>query len=656
MELSDYIAKINKKFVKEALDSPNLMSDMAMMEKYMSESYNDRILVELLQNADDALSKKVILSYSKKYIYFANNGRDFNESDLEAISRSGNSNKKRGINIGYRGVGFKSSTAISNEIYIFSANTIFSFSKSVCAKTLQMDDDNVPTVRIPFLLNNESVENELKENVRFLNDKGYTTIFAFKTDKHNKISEELKELNSTFLLFLKNVEDFEINWLDTSKKLTAQRLQDVVTLDDEYSSSSWKIINDNNIQLGFKYENDVIIPCEKSEAVYHCFLPTFDSLPYCFKVNADFPTDPSRKHLTLDENTEHLITRSAELLIKYIQNNIDVDTGIFDVLNNIISFSKTATIFQNEYKKQLQKKLMVSLNNNSIIPISKLKIFNDIFEPSEIKDIRKNSTYINEISPKNLGITDKYISNFTLDRYSIEDYCEILKDGDFVENSSVIIVAKLYSIIINDGKLDWNKLDGLYIPCKSGKIRVCEASGSDLDQKFLNFLSSFVVSNKYENFMNHYGFAIKNREGTIIFNNVTKTISNVNNTYISKWKSAEEQCVLFEEHLGNHAKGVGSQNLGYDVESITPDGKKRYIEVKSVSSTGEFVMTNNEYSAANIYKNNYYMCLIHQNDEEVSFTYIRNPIDNLDLEKRVKAWEWVCNKYSGESYKIKLCE
>lgn len=656
MELSNYIEQINKKFIKEALDSPNLMTDMAMMEKYMSESYNDRILIELLQNADDALSTKTMLSYSKNYVYFSNNGRDFNESDLEAISRSGSSNKKRGDNIGYRGIGFKSSAAISNEIYIISANTIFSFSKKICASTLNMDEASVPTVRIPFLIDSENIDKELKDNIKFLNGKGYTTIFAFKTNKHEKISEELDDINGTFLLFLKNVESFKIDWMNINKEITAERDNSIITLKDMNGTSSWMIVGDNTIQLGFKYENGRIIPCEKNEAVYHCFLPTFDSLPFCFKVNADFSTDPSRKHLTLDDETELLISKSAEILVDYIQDNIDIDNGIFEILNNVISFTKTATLFQNEYKKKIQGNLIVTLNDNSKVKLSTIKLFNEIFEPSEIKNIRINSKYINSVSPKNYGITDKFIAYFTNDKYNINDYYKILEEKDFIDKSNVVTIAKIYSLIINEGNIDWNKLDNSYIPCKDGSSRLVDSKKENIDSNFLNFIGSFIVSSKYENFISHYNITKSGKNITINFNNVTKEINNVNNTYISKWKTAEEQCVMFEEYLGNTAKGVGSQNLGYDVESITSDGKKRYIEVKSVSANGEFVLTNNEYSSANIYKDNYYMCLIYQNDSEISFTYIQNPIENLELEKRVKVWEWVCNKYSGESYKVKLGE
>ena len=107
--------------------------------------------IDKLQNADDAGAKRVCVSEIGDAVIFSNDGRPFDENDIMSICRSGASNKRRGNNIGYRGVGFKSATVISNEIIIYSADVYFTFSKSLCAKALNVSCDKVPTVRIPFI-------------------------------------------------------------------------------------------------------------------------------------------------------------------------------------------------------------------------------------------------------------------------------------------------------------------------------------------------------------------------------------------------------------------------------------------------------------------------------------------------------------------------
>ena len=95
------------------------------------------------------------------------------------------------------------------------------------------------------------------------------------------------------------------------------------------------------------------------------------------------------------------------------------------------------------------------------------------------------------------------------------------------------------------------------------------------------------------------------------------------------------------------------QNLGYDVESTKPDGSKRYIEVKSVSrSDSSFSLTNNEYTAAHQYGDDYYICLLQHGDEKSKAIYIQNPLKKLRLEKRVRQWEWYCEEYQGEEIDI----
>lgn len=129
--LKEEIQTISNNFIQEARKSPALLSDMAAMEKYMAESYSGRVFAELLQNADDCCSTKVGIYQIGNNLFFANNGRPFNSDDITAICRSGASSKKRGQGIGYRGVGFKSSTHISNEIIIWSNGVSFSFSKAI---------------------------------------------------------------------------------------------------------------------------------------------------------------------------------------------------------------------------------------------------------------------------------------------------------------------------------------------------------------------------------------------------------------------------------------------------------------------------------------------------------------------------------------------
>ena len=150
--MQQYIESLTHRFLDEAMQSPLLCEDMAHMEQYLAESYSNRSFIELIQNADDAFSTKVYIMLAHNNLYVANNGRPFNKEDIDAICRSGSSKKIRGESIGYRGVGFKSTTSFSNSIIISSGNNNFAFSKERVAEALKVSQQNVPAIRVPFYI------------------------------------------------------------------------------------------------------------------------------------------------------------------------------------------------------------------------------------------------------------------------------------------------------------------------------------------------------------------------------------------------------------------------------------------------------------------------------------------------------------------------
>ena len=139
-------------------------------------------------------------------------------------------------------------------------------------------------------------------------------------------------------------------------------------------------------------------------------------------------------------------------------------------------------------------------------------------------------------------------------------------------------------------------------------------------------------------------------ERTPVSESEIKSVKKEIKPQIAKWRSAEQQCIEIEKFFGNVAVDVSKKNVGYDIESTTPDGKKRYIEVKSIKEDGSFSITNNEYTAAHQYGDQYYMCLLIQSAQNIQAIYIQNPIENISFEKRIKQWEWYCDTYAGDSF------
>ena len=330
------IKQINISFIAEAKNSPALLADMAAMEKYMSESYSGRIIVELLQNADDARSSRVYITEKDGNVIFANNGRPFNDADVMAISRSGASEKKRGETIGYRGIGFKSTSFLSSEIIIYSNETAFSFSKAKTAEALGIDEEHVPTIRIPFLVDAAPYKDVIDE----LQDDGYTTIFIFKSSNKEVLREEIESLSSDLMLFLKNLKEIETSGMGEDKLLRVTRRSKDWGQEITIDKKKWGLIDDC---IAFKMEDNVFVGCDSEDAVYYTFLPTYDKTPYPFKLNGDFSTDPSRKHIRQDETTlttlNALAVSIANVVEKAFANPSPIYKNLLSMINDSVSFS-----------------------------------------------------------------------------------------------------------------------------------------------------------------------------------------------------------------------------------------------------------------------------------------------------------------------------
>ena len=667
---SETVKKISTSFIQEAQKSPQLISDMARMEFYMSESYNGRLLVELLQNADDAQSTKIFCYYNNGNFYFANNGRPFDEDDLIAISRSGASTKKRGVTIGYRGIGFKSASAVSNDILIYSSDTCFSFSKKQTAKMLNMSENDVPTIRIPILVN--SIDKEIANDVSYLQNSGFSTIFIFKNANVCSLVEDIRDINDGYFIFLNYIQECCIDLkiipylkycIHRSFKHNNQR----IVVNDGDKESQWNIIKKDEVSIALYLDGDVIVPCSEDKAFYHCYLPTLEKCIYPCKINADFSTDPSRKHITLDEKTKESLSKIADIIMTLLKKAVDeADTGIykniFSMLLKAPSFSKVNIFLKEILSKRIVSQKWLKLTNGELITASEYKIFPSTFSIERIEQIRKIPGKISEQSlPNNVYMNiddiDTFLEKYSECSFSLDlitaDMCNIL----FVKQLNEESYIQLLTNIIREEKISSllncsaTSIDSVYVKNIDNvwvKLRDLGKSNKKLQSKLKTELKERLSNSEVLWLQNKVGNSQLIIEGVESSESLPE-IRIVNQPYktnidphISKWRDAESKCLQIEEFFGNVAEDVSLKNVGYDIYSITPSGEKRYIEVKSVKKDYSFSLTNNEYTAAHQYGNQYYICLLVESDAELEVRYIKNPLANAIFEKRVKQWEWIC--------------
>ena len=686
--MNNELSKLREALIAEAKSSPMLLSDLAGLEAYVSESYNSRSFIELLQNADDAKATKFYVKRSGDYLFVANNGRPFNIKDLESLCRSASSNKVRGTSIGYRGIGFKSVVSFAKEVHLLSGNFEITFSKEL-SKKLIPQAAKIPLIRIPHELD-KSIKNELSDEIKKIQDEGFETIFIFSGVLANQIDEEYTSFASTTLLFLHNIQVIKI---DLSKKVTANiavidenekgRILRVSTTD---AITNWFVCSDSNCSIAFSMNNGKVSRLSKSDAIIHAFLPTEDSCGLGVVVNGDFSTDPSRRHLIMDETTIKVISKLANLyasLFKYaLANN---DKGVIDALMpyfdlKLIQLMKQS--FEKEFAKNIKDAFGKELSDIKLAPSwLNAEDFAKIMEASNLPYIALECSEV-------LGLNDflKYLGNKP---EIVESLIKKVRQAEISVLGYAQIVAAAIKEVLMNHKIPSLTTTDLVISdgglCSFEEINDNE---EEIDESYLQLLADNGISeNDISQFLKKTGlskinevqFSDEGDDNDFYDNNDdednydnkktynptsisqwfddadTSSRPVANNEGIQKWRSAEENTLAALNANGFRLKDVSKQNLGFDLEGSDPNGKSIYIEVKSIDYVGQkFRMTNNEFAAAQYKPSNYYLALVYQNKDSFEISLIKDPVNRLNLTRQVVQWVWECSDYEYKPMRFKL--
>lgn len=665
------ILDISNSFMTEALSSPRMLEDLAAMERYMSESYDGRTFVELLQNADDANSQRVKVFVIDDTLVVANDGRPFNKSDIMAICRSGASSKQRGSNIGYRGVGFKSATTISTEIVIYSADTYFTFSKSICAQHLQKSADAVPTVRIPFLYDRDKLTFGVSSAIDACKKDGYTTFFIFLNARIDKFLHELEGFDVGWLLFLKRISEVTVECGSFKKKCSIKRKsisETDILLSVSGIKNQWYVISRDNISIAFKYDSvEGVLPCGTDEAVFHCFLPTLDKTGFPFKVNADFSTDPSRKHIIQDESTNKALCNIQQLfsdvICRIVRDENEKLYPILSLLNTHTTLNSLVTQFENGLLEKLRTREWVPLNNGQFVKPNSAKILPKWLNDSERNQILTNVSYIaaKTVKLKLVEKTEKVsvlLNKLGTPEITIRELSDIIMNADHVQHIPAELLGKMFVYCYRAISLDERLVRNLFVPLAKGYIPLSETSSdTELNAEFVAVVKSLLTAKETDTLSISYEvFSVLQKKKGNIPTLLKKpetlpedTSAKASRLAINKWKTPVQNCVAVETLNGNTAKDVGKKCDEYSVISTDAEGKISYIAVKTVGILGDsFKLTESEYSAAQRLGDNYKVYLFTTDTSNIKYTVVVNPVDTTHMRKVVKEWEWLCDSYESD--------
>lgn len=165
-ELTTELEDLFRRAVASYRANPNLIPEHANHEESIRVGgYSNRTLLELVQNAADAMSGanddgegagrvEIVLDLDSNTMYCANAGRPFSKNGLTAIAHAHLSGK-RGDEIGRFGLGFKSVLAVTDAPQVFSRSISFEFNSLAARQELSTSSRGLrrlPILRTPTLL------------------------------------------------------------------------------------------------------------------------------------------------------------------------------------------------------------------------------------------------------------------------------------------------------------------------------------------------------------------------------------------------------------------------------------------------------------------------------------------------------------------------
>ena len=656
--MKQFVQSLTNEFLAEAKSSPRMFEDLAAMEHYMAESYDGRAFVEILQNADDANASSLAIFPCGADFVIANNGRPFNQDDLIAICRSGASSKRRGSGIGYRGIGFKSATSISTEIIIYSSGVYFTFSKSRCAREMNKSADRVPTVRIPFLVNDSNIGKSLQQAISKYEKAGYTTFFIFKDGNRDKLLAELTDISSGWLLFLNHVESITVDLAHLSKKVKIMRRPikaNHFLFTDKEDGQSWLIVNgENNAAIAFKYDQH-IVPCGNDEALFHCYLPTLDSLGYPLKANADFSTDPSRKHIIInDDETKRSIENIARLIVGLLSDSsFDDQPYLIDLIATRSGISEASSFLDHQIMSLLKTARWIPLQSGVQIAAAEHKIVPSWFDSDSRKKVFNNVRSLgkNEIKTEVAHIAhnlDDLLLRCGCQPYGASEFGAILGSIDAVAVLKDSFLGKLWGYTLRSVFYAPASIASFFLKDRTDRITIFSGVQEPVDfsEDFRSGLKGVLNAEELIRVCElaaFKGIDTNNSEPKKKQNSDKKPGIQKKIEY-SKWKTPIQNCMVSEQLQGRSPKDVSKKALGYDIESSEKNGSVRYFSVKPVESLGNsFVLSEKEYAFAEQHGSSYGVYVIESGNPENNM--LIEDIGVIPFEKRVREWEWVSGQY-----------
>lgn len=364
-------------------------------------------IYELIQNADDAKfdqnpSLKIIIE--KDSITFCSNEKGFSVCDIQSICSISESKKSKGVNIGNKGLGFKSVFSVSDEPVIYSKpfwqfyflkqNDELSYItphylEKIPTTLGQIIDENKSMNTFVYLkfkndfYFDENIVNLLDDNVLLFTNKIEQINVE---DKILSNKKEIKRFKKNLSDFENNLRSFELRLEKVDKEKGIEQLEftvfDKIIKIDDYLAKKEELAC-GEIKLSIAFPNN--LSSWNSHSVYSIFPVEKEDIKWPFLINTYWTLVTNRENIKMCKYNEVLRDSLADMYCQIVKsdlilkNNLAFILPTYENLNKWWRYfsSKVADCVRHEPKigkkrfknKALQERLDVSDEIISIINI-----------------------------------------------------------------------------------------------------------------------------------------------------------------------------------------------------------------------------------------------------------------------------------------------
>ena len=421
-KVPDYFEKIKQRTVKRWEQLEHDAELAGPWHQLFAQVQSPRhVFSELLQNADDANAKFVLAYIQEGEFIFEHDGEDFTEEHFSSLCRFGYSNKRNLHTIGFRGVGFKSTFSLGDEVELLTPTLSVIFRKVRFTEPVwNAYQVPVTNTQVKVKIKDPQRQQELEKNLSEWSASPISLLF-FRSIQSIEIQGELINRQSLGKGPVENSEWISLSDNQKSPYLLIRSKEEdfpQVATEEIYQER----MGSENLELP-PCQVDIVIAPDKNSKLY-VVLPTGIKTKLPFICNAPFIQDPARVKIKDTETSptnrwllERLGRFAAESMLSWLnQTGLGIEERAKaymcfpDVDRNDNSIEGICgTICEETFEKKIEGQKFL-LSEDSIIlsqgeAISISSTLYDIWKPEQISklfDTKQRSLISKNISAENI--------------------------------------------------------------------------------------------------------------------------------------------------------------------------------------------------------------------------------------------------------------